>query len=244
MLRGDSGFRVVAREHVAARRAGEPLGAGAHPLLIPEAPVLLFEEQEASAAVDPRGEAREVEVHERKQRERLRHTPRGMLGEERRQADRLVAEIPADRRLRVRGEVALVEEQVEHLVDAREAGGQRLERRGHELVRGRRAEPVASALQTLVHVRLAREESKRDSSAVLNPQSVFRASTRRESRGMASSQQTRSIRRRSSRTSPVKCVATGSSAAACASSSAAPSRSASRPASLRTAPRRWLHAAR
>ena len=60
-----------------------------------------------------------------------------MLRQKRGQPDSLVAQLAADRLLRVRGEIALVEEQVENLVHAREARAQRIEGRRHELVGGR-----------------------------------------------------------------------------------------------------------
>ena len=131
------------------------------PFAIPQRPVLLLEQQQAARPVEARPQPGRVEVHEREQREGLRDRAHRVLRQQRRQPDGLVAQLAADRLLGVRGEVALVEEQVEHRVHAGQPGPQRLERRRLEVGR-RLAQPVARARQPLVHVRFGGEQPQRD----------------------------------------------------------------------------------
>jgi hypothetical protein len=100
-------------------------------------------------------------MHQREQRERLGDGADGVLREERGQPDGLVAELATDRVLRVRGEIALVEQQVEHRRDARQSAFQRVERWRFEIGRPL-AQPVTRPRQALVDVRLGREQPQRD----------------------------------------------------------------------------------
>ena len=178
-------------------------GPEPHPLAIPQRPVLLLEEQQASRLVAARPQPGRVQVHEREQGEGLRDRAHGVLREERGQPDGLVAQLAADRLLRVRGEIALVEEQVEHRVHARQPGPQRLERRRLDVGRSL-AQPVARARQALVHVRLGGEQPQRDLRGAEAAQRLQRQDQPAIPAEWPSSQQTKSIRSMSSATSPAK----------------------------------------
>ena len=102
-----------------------------------------------------------MQVHEREQREGLGDRAHRVLRQQRGESDGLVAQLAADRLLRVRGEIALVEQQVEHGMHAGQPRPQRVERRRLD-VEGRLAQPVARARQALVDVRLGGEEPQRD----------------------------------------------------------------------------------
>src|SRR4051812_45923524 len=84
-----------------------------------------------------------------------------MLREECRQPDGFLAQLATDRAVCVRGEVALVEQEVEHGVHARAPG---LERGRWDLVeiRGDLAQMLARPSETLEHVGLADEQTQRD----------------------------------------------------------------------------------
>ena len=203
MLGGDAGFRVEAREHVAAGRALQPFQAELHPA---RDPIAIGPAPRGAAGLRSHRRATpagRVEVHEREQGEGLRDRAHGMLRQQRGQPDGLVAQLAADRLLGVRGEVSLVEQQVEHRVHAGQP------RAAAPPAAASRASGGASRSRSRARARrlctLASEVNSRSAiSAVLKPHSVFSASTSRDSRGMASSQQTKSIRSMSSRTSPAK----------------------------------------
>ena len=119
---------------------------------------------------------------------------RRIVEEHERQAQRLVAELAADDAIGLRGAVALVEQQIEHVKDAMHALG--IDALDLRVL----AEPRARTLQALVNGLFALEESERDL-PVLKPQSVFSARTSCDSAGIAGSAHTKRRRRTSSLTS-------------------------------------------
>jgi len=161
MLCGDARLGVVPGEHVALRRAGEPTQPDLDCLLVPERPVLLLEQQEAPAAVLSRWHAGAMQVHERQQGERLRRCAQRMLGEDRRQPSRLVAELATNRALCVRRQIAFREQQVEDGLDGREPRRELLVREIHELER-RLSEASSCATEPLVDVGFRREQALGD----------------------------------------------------------------------------------
>lgn len=102
-----------------------------------------------------------MQVHEREQGTRLGDRAHRMLGQEGRQPDGLVAQLDADRLRLVRGEIPLVEEQVQHGVHARQSGPQRDERRRLDVAHTV-AQPIACPREPLVDVRLGGEEAQGD----------------------------------------------------------------------------------
>src|SRR5229473_1081616 len=241
MFGGNAGFRVESREHVAAGGSLEPLHTELHLFAIPKGPVLLLEEQQASQGIEARPQPGRVEVHQGEQGEGLWDCAHGVLRQEGGQPDGLLAQVPADRLLVMRRQVALIEKEVKHRVYAGEPRAQGIKwrrlkagaiSRSRSRARARRLCTFASLVNSLSAI-----------SAVLNPHRVFSAKTSPLSRGMASSQQTKSIRSRSSRTSPPKYDVAGSSSLAALSLVACCS-IRSRPAFRRRSPIRRLWATR
>ncbi len=98
-----------------------------------------------------------MQMHEGEQGECLRDRSDGMFRQQRGQPDGLVTQLAADRLLRMRGEIAFVEEEVQHRVHARQPGSQRVERRRLDVGRSL-AQPLSRARQAFVHVRFGSEE--------------------------------------------------------------------------------------
>src|SRR5206468_11268189 len=97
-------------------------------IAIAERAVLLFEQQQATGAIDASREAGAVEVHEREQCKRLGHVAYWMFRENCRESDRFVAQLATDRRLGLYRKVSLVEQEIEDVVHARDARPQLVER--------------------------------------------------------------------------------------------------------------------
>ena len=140
---------------VAQRRLALPDHVG-----IPQAPVLVVEEDRHAVVSVTRRGAGMVEEHEREQAGRLR-----LSGEERREdagePDRLLAQLVADGLLARRRVVALVEDQVEDRCDLVDAlGHDRLGRLPE--ADPRHPQPSLRAHQPLGHDRLGDEEGARD----------------------------------------------------------------------------------
>jgi hypothetical protein len=70
-----------------------------------------------------------MEVHERKKSKRLGHGTHRVFGQDRGQADRVSTQLPPDCMVGVRREVTFVEQEVEHVVNRRQARPKRLHRR-------------------------------------------------------------------------------------------------------------------
>src|SRR5207248_8190327 len=90
---------------------------------VPLRPVLVGERDEIALLVDAAAEARRGEADEREEGVGRRRRGLAARGEERREVDRLGAQLGADGLLRVRAVVALAEEDVDRAVDGGEALG-------------------------------------------------------------------------------------------------------------------------
>src|SRR5712692_4118893 len=161
MFGGNAGFRVESREHVAAGGSLEPVHTELHLFAIPKGPVLLLEEQQASQGIEARPQPGRVEVHQGEQGEGLWDCAHGVLRQEGGQPDGLLAQVPADRLLVMRRQVALIEKEVKHRVYAGEPRAQGIKWR--RLKAGRNlTQPFAGTRQALVHVCFAGEQPQRD----------------------------------------------------------------------------------
>ena len=118
MLGSNAGLRVESREHFPTGGPLKPLRPELDPLTIPQGSILLFEQQQASHPVAACAQPGRMQVHEGEQREGFRDRAHGVLRQKRRQPDGLLAQLAANRLPRVRGEIALVEQEVEHPVHA------------------------------------------------------------------------------------------------------------------------------
>jgi hypothetical protein len=118
-----------------------------------------------------------VQQHQRQQAAHL-----GLVGHQRpeqaRQADRLVAEVAPHDRVRARGEIALVEDQVQHPQQRAQPVGQLVV--GRHLVRDARVADLAlGAHDALLHGLLAHQEGARD---LLSREAAERAQRERNAR--------------------------------------------------------------
>ena len=86
-------------------------------MAIPLRSVLLLEQQKSARTIDARSEPRGMQMHEREQREGLRHCADGMFGQQRRQPHRLITEFVADRVVSMHREVSFVEKEIQHRVN-------------------------------------------------------------------------------------------------------------------------------
>ena len=127
---------------------------------VPEAAVLVGEQDELAVGRQPRVAARVLQQHQRQQPERL-----GLVGhqhaEELREPDRLAAEVAADERRARARRVALVEDEVEHAERGAEPVRQHRVRRHAERDPGRPDLPLR-AHEPLRHRLLRDEERGRD----------------------------------------------------------------------------------
>src|SRR5882724_6465001 len=117
-----------------------------------------------------------MEAHERQQRIGLWDCSDGMLDEHARQPDRLVAQLAPDDAVRLRGAVSLVEEQIEHLENARNPLFE-LRQRGHVELGATFPQPRARTLQALVDRIRTLKEAQRD---LLRAESAERLERQRE----------------------------------------------------------------
>ena len=102
-----------------------------------------------------------MQEHQREQRERSRYRANRVLRQERGEPNGLVAQLSANRFFRMRREIPLVEELIEHGLHGREPGFQRVEWRRPQLW-SNLAKPIAGAREPFVHVRVRGEKAKRD----------------------------------------------------------------------------------
>ena len=126
---------------------------------IPEAAVLLFQEQQATGSVLTRREPCGVQVHQRQQGKRRWRRAHGVGRQQSAQANRLVAQLGANRVFRARGKVAFVEEKIDDGVDAGQARAERFQRRRLR-VHLTLAQPLTRAGQALVDGGLGREQAE------------------------------------------------------------------------------------
>src|SRR5262245_58334217 len=108
----------MTRQRLAASGSYEVNEPALDELAIPKRAFLLFEEQEASHSIYASVEPGRVKAHERNERVRLRERACGIFPQHERQSERFVAKLAADHAIGLRGAVAFVEEQVEHVKDA------------------------------------------------------------------------------------------------------------------------------
>ena len=109
-----------------------------------------------------------MKAHERNECVRLRERARGILPQHEPQSKRFVAKLAADHAIGLRGAVAFVEEQVEHVKDAMHT--LRIDALNLRVL----AEPRARTLQPLVNGVFPLKQSKRDLSGVETAQRLQR----------------------------------------------------------------------
>ena len=157
MLGGNAGFSVKTRENISLRGTRQPGDALMQMFCVPEAAVLLFQEQQATGGVLARRQPRGVQVHQGQQGKGRWRGAHGVGGQQSAQANRLLTQLGADSVLRARGQVAFIEQQVNDGVDAGQARAERFQRRRLR-VHLAPAQPLAGAGQALVDVGLGGEQ--------------------------------------------------------------------------------------
>src|SRR5262249_11814624 len=118
MLRCHARLRVITRQRLSASGLLQVNEPSLDELTIPKRAILLLEEQKASRSIHASIEPRRVKAHERNERVGLRARACGVFPQHECQTKRFVTKLAADHAIRLRGAVALVEEQVEHVKDA------------------------------------------------------------------------------------------------------------------------------
>lgn len=161
VLGRDRCLGVIARETVARRRALEPLHAGCDLLRIPLRSVLLLEQHQRPVCISPATQASRMQVHQRDEGGRWWGLPRGVLGEDQPEPQRLRTQLLTDRQLGMRRQVPLGEELIQ---DPQHGGHARLELRGGEPVELRwlLAQALAGPGEALVDVGLGDEQAAAD----------------------------------------------------------------------------------
>jgi hypothetical protein len=161
MLRRDRRLGMVPREDFARRGLGQPRKADLDLPCIPEGSVLFLEQEQATSAVLASREPSRMKMHQRKQRRRLGGLSDRVIREDVGQPYRFGAELTTDGRVRVRGEVALREDEIE---DRAHAGETRRVLLTRELVRGRwpRSQALARSTEAFVDIGFAGEQPSRD----------------------------------------------------------------------------------
>ena len=156
VLIGDRRLDVPRGRDVADRRTLELGDPAADELRVEAAPILRLAREQLTVRVATRREPRGRQAHQREERARRGRGRDGRLGEQRREPNRLEAELVAHRAAFARAVVALVEEEIERPVNRagvlRDADGRDLRQAP------RLGEDRLAALDALLHRGLAGEE--------------------------------------------------------------------------------------